>query len=133
MHDLSPSLFDYVVSTKATDDFTVRIFDQTSPLHSDLSLCSVYIGFAVIPASFDSIRVLSSRHGFLLGSRVPVFGRGAPFRSGLVRCVVDRVALSVSFYKDGVYYANVEWKSLAQAPTHAYVAFERPGVSVELL
>ena len=131
-----PEFVKHIKSAEATDDFTVRVFDQAG-----WSLGSLYIGFSTNPASAVIGHVVCEhgacalllRCGFVVGSTEGYFPSCRPFRHGILRCVVDRTTQSVCFYLDGTPYGRVAWPSVASTPTFALVTFRYPGTSVEFL
>lgn len=132
------------ISEDATNDFTVR-FESVDTRGEAIALPinesgELFIGF-ISPLVFSK-----QSHGIttmgayaLWPTRATLYGTGhngtlycPPFGSpGLVRCVADRAAKTISFVVNGVPY-GIAWREVEDRPLHAFVGLWEPGFRVQL-
>lgn len=125
------------ISDSPVEDFTMRVGHDAAARVPGW----VYIGL-IRPESFQpntyvgdaaGIYTLWPIAGMLCGSN-KVFNTPycTGFSTGLVRCVYDRAACTITFYVDGV-ARGVAWTDVPPGPLHAVVMFGKPGIHIDLV
>lgn len=128
------------VSVAPTDDFIVRIINLKSSSCADMSFREghVLVGF-INPSRFVPNAEISHRAYTFYAGIGALYGQGCRRRGystavpeGIVRCVVDRTACTISFTANGVDLGTA-YTCVPAEPLHAYCQFVYGNVALESL